>query len=143
MIELFCWSHVGFEFVWAFKFATDRIFRGLWVRVQFRESSCWLHGYSETDGHACDITYWDFTRLSFPNKKWALRMVSPACLFPAVYYQETSEIIQKLLCILVLKNAGFFGDTYRCKFSERRKTMQNILLSRFMIHVFVCFCMFL
>ena len=132
MIELFCWSHVGFEFVWAFKFATDRIFRGLWVRVQFRESSCWLHGYSETDGHACDITYWDFTRLSFPNKKWALHMVSPACLLPAVYYQETSEIIQKLFCILVLKNAGFFGDNYRCKFSERHKTMQNILLSRFM-----------
>ncbi|CAL1135101.1 unnamed protein product [Cladocopium goreaui] len=81
--------------------------KGLWVRVQFRESSCWLHGYSETDGHACDITYWDFTRLSFPNKKWALRMVSPACLFPAVYYQETSEIIQKLLCILVLKKRRF------------------------------------
>lgn len=38
------------------------------MRVQFREKVCWLYGFSEDEGHACDITFWDFTCLASSQK---------------------------------------------------------------------------
>eukprot|EP00434_Breviolum_minutum_P007684 symbB.v1.2.006778.t1/scaffold396.1/size242164/5 len=68
--------------------------KGLWVKIVSREQSCWLHGYSEDDGHACDITYWDFTPMPLPGKRW---------------HMQTWEISKETRSLMVLQCCAISG----------------------------------
>ena len=84
-VNLVCWTHLLVEV---------RQVRGLWVEIVSREQSCWLHGYSEEDGHACDITYWDFTPMPLPGKRW---------------HMQTWEISKETRSLMVLQCCAISG----------------------------------